>query len=241
MTEIHLSGLLHVCLKHWLSSYTYGTLRFSWYNASNFCSRVREATVRMLSMASVAICGNTNTSTVAVTPSSVCTLTGNPLVKQSPCLPSLLQLLLVFRSVSTDHLDACGSGHHHYGHHGQDEQRQLPAVDKTDDHTGAQVTNILGQCGQTSSCGLSRNTKRESGWRSVGNRILMQFRGSCSTHPLYLGSICGQSGSESANTVLLVVIPAKVLQNNNINNINRKEQILACIWASGLPCVVFSS
>lgn len=37
----------------------YGTLRFSWYKDSNLASLVRDATVRMFSMASVAICEDT--------------------------------------------------------------------------------------------------------------------------------------------------------------------------------------
>lgn len=41
------------------SSYLYGTLRFSWYKDSNFGSLAREATVRIFSIASVAICRDT--------------------------------------------------------------------------------------------------------------------------------------------------------------------------------------
>lgn len=65
-----------------------------------------------------------------------------------------LQLLLVFGGVSSQDLDISGSSEGDDGHDGQDEQRQLPAVDKGDDDADADVGEVLHQCRQTSASSL---------------------------------------------------------------------------------------
>lgn len=64
--------------------------------------------------------------------------------------------------MSSQDLDVGGSGEGDDGHHGQDEQRQLPAVDEGDDDADADVGEVLHQRGQTSPGSLVRDTNNES-------------------------------------------------------------------------------
>lgn len=143
----------------------------------------------------------------------------------NPHLSSLLQLLLVFSSVSGEHLHLNGSSHCNDGHQRQEQQSQLPAVHKTQDQTGAHVGEVLSERGHTHACGLN-------GWFDTlvwafGNL----WPAVVEAYPLHLGCICGQSRSERTNTVFWLVKPAQILQRRFERSTEGPDQLL--LW---LPC-----
>lgn len=130
-------------------------------------------------------------------------------------LSCCLQLLLVFGSVSSQDLDVSGSSKGDDGHDGQDEQRQLPAVDKGDDDADTDVGEVLHQRRQTSAGSLVRDTNIDNICTTdpAGKEpeSLARLRIDSWTHPLNLSRVCGQSGRQCSNAVFGIVKPAEIL------------------------------
>lgn len=113
--------------------------------------------------------------------------------------------------MSSQDLDVGGSSEGDDGHDGQDEQRQLPAVDEGDDDADADVGEVLHQGRQTSPGSLVRDTIIDSALLILKNPTARLGIDSW-THPLNLSRVCSQSCGQRSNAVFGTVKPAEILR-----------------------------
>jgi len=200
-------------------------MRFSWNKDSNLASLVREATVRIFSMASVAICGDTPHKHYSWSQGWYLSVQKKKKEAESTPFqpspaPSCLRQHVRWASSSPKLQPALWRAPQPRWEGSAPSHTRRPVSHRCPgwQSSGQVLPNVL----------LRPEQEVKVRTKKVTHHIHFQlflFLVVCvcvtaaETYPLHLGSICGQSCSERSDAVFGVIKPAKILQQQcNINN-----------------------